>query len=49
MKPIQTDFSVYRKFNFENPPVAIKYLFFKPEGIKPLGKVGPAGYEQHLL
>ncbi len=38
MKPIQTDFSVYKKFNFQNPPVAIKYLFFKPEGIEPLGK-----------
>src|SRR4030042_5988170 len=38
MKPLQTDFSVYKKFSFENPPIAIKYLFFKPEGIEPLGK-----------
>ena len=38
MKPLQTDFSVYSQFNFEKPPVGVKYLFHKPEGIEPLGK-----------
>jgi uncharacterized protein (DUF169 family) len=38
MKTLQTDLSVYRQFNFENPPVGVKYLFHKPEGIEPLGK-----------
>jgi uncharacterized protein (DUF169 family) len=38
MKPLQTDFSVYSQFNYEKPPVGIKYLFHKPEGIEPLGK-----------
>lgn len=38
MKPLQTDMSVYKKFNFENPPVGIKYLFRQPEGIEPLDK-----------
>ena len=38
MKPLQTDFSIYSQFNFEKPPVGVKYLFHKPEGIEPLGK-----------
>ena len=38
MRPLQTDLSIYSKFNFEHPPVAIKYLFEKPEGIGPLDK-----------
>lgn len=38
MRPLQTDLSIYSKFNFENPPVAVKYLFYKPEGIAPLNK-----------
>jgi uncharacterized protein (DUF169 family) len=38
MKPLQTDFSVYSQFNFENPPVAVKYFFHKPVGIEPLDK-----------
>ncbi|MBN1189742.1 MAG: DUF169 domain-containing protein [Dehalococcoidales bacterium] len=38
MKPMQTDFSVYRKFNFQYPPVAIKFLFFKPDAVEPLEK-----------
>ena len=36
MRPLQTDFSVYNKINFERPPVGVKFLFFKPEGIEPL-------------
>ena len=38
MRPLQTDMSVYSKFKFERAPVAVKYLFHKPEGIKPLDK-----------
>jgi uncharacterized protein (DUF169 family) len=38
MRPLQTDLSVYKKFNFEKPPVGVKYLFFKPEGIAQLDK-----------
>lgn len=38
MKPLQTDMSVFKKFNFENPPVGIKYLFQKPEEIELLDK-----------
>ncbi len=38
MKPLQTDLSILSQFNFENPPIGIKYLFFKPEGIEPLDK-----------
>ena len=38
MRPLQTDLSIYRKFNFEKPPVGIKYLYHKPEGIEPLDK-----------
>jgi uncharacterized protein (DUF169 family) len=38
MKPLQTDLSIYKKFNFEKPPVGIKYLFEKPEGIEQLDK-----------
>jgi uncharacterized protein (DUF169 family) len=38
MRPLQTDLSIYSKFNFERPPVGVKYLFHKPEGIEPLDK-----------
>ena len=38
MRPLQTDLSIYSKFNFEKPPVGVKYLFHKPEGIEPLDK-----------
>ena len=38
MRPLQTDLSIYKKFNFERPPVGVKYLFHKPEGIEPLDK-----------
>ncbi len=38
MKSLKTDLSIYKKFNFEKPPVGIKYLFSKPEGIKQLDK-----------
>ena len=38
MRPFQTDLSIYNKFNFEKPPVGVKFLFHKPEGIERLDK-----------
>jgi uncharacterized protein (DUF169 family) len=38
MRPPQTDLSIYKKFNFEKPPVGFKYEFNKPEGIELLDK-----------
>jgi uncharacterized protein (DUF169 family) len=38
MRPLQTDLSIWKKFNFEKPPVGIKFLFEKPEGIELLDK-----------
>lgn len=38
MRPLQTDLSVYKKFNFERTPVAVNYFFHKPEGIEKLDK-----------
>jgi len=38
MRPLQTDLSVYDKFNFEKPPVAVKFLPTRPEGIEQLDK-----------
>jgi uncharacterized protein (DUF169 family) len=34
----QIDLSIFKKFNFQKPPVGIKYLYNKPEGIEKLGK-----------
>jgi uncharacterized protein (DUF169 family) len=34
----KTDLSILKKFNFERPPVCVKFLFRKPEGIKQLDK-----------
>jgi uncharacterized protein (DUF169 family) len=36
MKPLRTDLSVFEKFDFAKPPLGIKFLFFKPEGMDPL-------------
>jgi len=41
MSPLQTDLSIYQKFNFEKPPIGIKFLFHKPEGIERLNKNMP--------
>lgn len=41
MRPLQTDLSIYYKFNFERAAVGVKFLFFKPEGIKQLDKSLP--------
>lgn len=36
MKPLQTDLSIYKKFNFDYVPVGVKFLAGKPEGIEQL-------------
>lgn len=38
MKPLQTDLSIFQKFNFELPPVGVKFLAVPPEGIERLDK-----------
>jgi uncharacterized protein (DUF169 family) len=38
MKPLQTDLSIYKKFNFERPPVGVKFLAARPEGVEQLDK-----------
>jgi uncharacterized protein (DUF169 family) len=38
MRPLQTDLSVYDKFNFEKPAVAVRFLPTRPEGIEQLDK-----------
>ncbi len=38
MRPLRTDLSIFKKFNFDKPPVGINYLFHKPEGIEQLDK-----------
>jgi uncharacterized protein (DUF169 family) len=38
MRPLQTDLSIFKKFKFEKPPVAINYYFHKPEGVERLDK-----------
>jgi len=38
MRPLQTDLSIFEKFKFKNPPVGVKFLFARPEGIKQLDK-----------
>ena len=36
MKTLKADLSVFKKLDFIKPPVGVKFLFFKPDGIKPL-------------
>ena len=38
MNPLKQDLSIFNKFKFEHPPVGVKFLFFKPEGIQQLDK-----------
>jgi uncharacterized protein (DUF169 family) len=38
MKPLQSDLSIYKKFNFEHPPVGVKFLPIRPEGLEQLDK-----------
>ena len=41
MKPLKTDLSMFKKFNFKYSPVAVSFLVSKPEGIEPLDKTIP--------
>src|SRR3989304_1404976 len=36
MRPLQTDLSIYTKFDFERPPLGIKFQFYRPEGVDPI-------------
>jgi uncharacterized protein (DUF169 family) len=36
MRPLKQDLSIFNKFNFEKPPIGVKFLFFRPEGLKQL-------------
>jgi uncharacterized protein (DUF169 family) len=36
MRPLQTDLSIFKRFEFERPPVGVKFLFFRPEWIEQL-------------
>ncbi|MCX5813862.1 MAG: DUF169 domain-containing protein [Proteobacteria bacterium] len=36
IRPLQTDLSGFGRLNLERPPVGVKYLFFKPEGMEQL-------------
>ncbi len=38
MRPLQTDLSVFAKFKFKRPPVGVKYLYHKPDDVRPLEK-----------
>ena len=38
MKPFTQDLSILNKFDFENPPVGVKFLVTKPEGIEKLDR-----------
>jgi len=38
MKPLSTDLSIFKKFKFEYPPVGVKFLPTRPEGIEQLDK-----------
>ena len=36
MRPLQTDLSGFGRLDLERPPVGVKYLFFRPEGMEQL-------------
>ena len=36
VKPLKQDLSIFNRFQFEIPPVGVKFLFFRPEGIEQL-------------
>lgn len=38
MSSIKPDLSVFKKFNFESPPIGVKFLYHKPDDIKRLNK-----------
>jgi len=39
MSSIQQGLSIFNKFNFERPPVGVKFLSTKPDGIERLDKI----------
>jgi uncharacterized protein (DUF169 family) len=39
MSTIQKDLAIFKKFNFEIPPVGVKFLAAKPKGIRKLDKI----------
>ncbi len=41
MNPLTLDLSIYDRFAFENPPVGVKFLFDKPEGMARLDHKAP--------
>jgi uncharacterized protein (DUF169 family) len=42
MRKLETDLSIFQKFAFEHPPVGVKFLFSRPEGIEKLDQ--PAAF-----
>ncbi len=36
IRPLQTDLSAFSRLGLERPPVGVKYLFFRPEGMEQL-------------
>ncbi len=36
MKPLKQDLSIFNRFKFEIPPIGVKFLFFRPEGMAQL-------------
>jgi uncharacterized protein (DUF169 family) len=36
MRPLTQDLSIFNRFDFEKPPVGVKFLFFRPEEMKQL-------------
>ena len=39
MRPLTQDLSIYNRFKFEKPPVGVKFLIGKPEGIEQIDKI----------
>jgi uncharacterized protein (DUF169 family) len=42
MRKLETDLSTFRRFEFGHPPVGVKFVFSRPEGIEKLDK--PAAF-----
>jgi uncharacterized protein (DUF169 family) len=38
MKPLKQDLSIFNKLKLDKPPVGVKFLLFKPEGIRQIDK-----------
>jgi uncharacterized protein (DUF169 family) len=49
MRSVQTDLSIYRKFDFEKQPIGIKFLFFQPEDVAPLPVEKPLSFCEMLV